>query len=64
MASVKGKSCLTQLLAHYDDILSDALHGRDTDVIYLDFAKAFDKIDHKILPQKLSLYGINGKLLQ
>ena len=59
----KGKSCLTQLLAHYDDLIQNALNGNDTDVIYLDFAKAFDKIDHKVLVKKLKLYGIHGKLL-
>lgn len=58
----KGKSCLTQLLAHYDELLQNALNGRETDVIYIDFAKAFDKIDHEILLRKLSLYGISGNL--
>ena len=33
------------------------------DVIYLDFAKAFDKVDHAIVLTKLSLLGIKGKLL-
>ena len=28
----------------------------------LDFAKAFDKVDHNILLQKLQSLGINGKL--
>ena len=45
----KGKSCLTQLLAHIDIILKNFLEGNDTDAIYLDFSKAFDKVDHKIL---------------
>ena len=31
-------------------------------VIYLDFAKAFDKVDHQILLQKLRNIGISGKL--
>ena len=59
----KGKSCLTQLLAHYDEMIQNALDGKDTDVIYLDFAKAFDKIDHQVLIKKLKLYGISGNLL-
>ena len=34
-----------------------------TDVIYLDFAKAFDSVDHKILVTKLCAHGVSGKLL-
>ena len=40
----KGRSCLTQLLAHIDAILLNALDGADTDVIYLDYQKAFDNV--------------------
>ena len=60
----KGRSCLTQLLAHFDYILNNQLHNEDTDVIYLDFEKAFDKVDHQILLQKLKQYKIGGKLYQ
>jgi hypothetical protein len=58
----KGRSCLTQLLQHYDRILKNLNEGFETDVIYLDFAKAFDKVDHNILLQKLQRYGIRGEL--
>lgn len=58
----RGRSCLTQLLKHYDDILKNLNAGYETDVIYLDYAKAFDKVDHQLLLQKLDLYGIKGKL--
>lgn len=34
------------------------------DVIYTDFEKAFDWVDHVILFQKLSDLGINGNLLR
>ena len=33
------------------------------DVIYLDFAKAFDKVPHKRLLEKLRQHGIDGKVL-
>ena len=59
----KHRSCLTQLLSHIDLILQNLQNGMDTDVIYLDYAKAFDKVDHQILLQKLYSYGVRGKLL-
>ena len=33
-------------------------------MLYLDFSKAFDSVDHAILLQKLQLHGINGSLLR
>ena len=58
-----GKSCLTQLLHHFDDIVESLSNGSDVDAIYLDYAKAFDKVDHKLLIKKLHLYGFNPKLI-
>ena len=60
----KRRSCLTQLLQHYDEILRNINAGYETDVIYLDYAKAFDKVDHKLLLQKLKAYGITDRLYQ
>ena len=60
----KGRSCLTQLLKHVDNILQNLLNDADTDVIYLDFAKAFGKVDHQILLAKVKSYGISGKVLK
>ena len=57
-----GRSCLSQLLAHFDKITSELEKGNGVDVIYLDFAKAFDKVDHGITLQKLKSLGIKGKL--
>ena len=58
----KTRSCLTQLLEHVDYILKSLNDGNEVDVIYLDYSKAFDKVDHRILLGKLSHYGIKGKM--
>ena len=34
-----GRSCLTQLIDHYDRVLHQCETGANVDVIYLDFAK-------------------------
>ena len=57
-----GRSCLSQLLAQYDLVLRQMEEGKNIDVIYLHFAKAFDKVDHGILIHKLRHIGISGKL--
>jgi hypothetical protein len=37
--------------------------GAQCDMIFLDFAKAFDKVTHLLLLHKLQVYGISGQLL-
>ena len=36
--------------------------GSNIDAVYLDFAKAFDKVDHGLLLHKLKQMGVKGKL--
>ena len=60
----QNRSTVTQLLAHVDNILTILESSEDADVVYLDFAKAFDKVDHRILLQKVENLGITGKLLE
>merc|ERR1711888_288169 len=57
-----NRSCLSQLLAHYELILEALGDNSSVDVIYLDFSKAFDKVDHGILMNKLKKYNITGEL--
>ena len=54
---------MTQLLSHIEEIYTSLNNGDEVDVIYLDFAKAFDKVDHQVLLAKLKRYGIQGRAL-
>ena len=57
----KNRSCETQLLECTDDVSKNLEEGKQTDVLVMDFAKAFDKVCHSLLLLKLDLYGIQGK---
>ena len=61
---IKGRSTTTQLLKILDD-WTDYLEGNgQIDVIYTDFAKAFDKVPHKRLIHKLKSYNIDENVVQ
>jgi hypothetical protein len=49
---------------HIDNVIEILERNKNADVLYLDFAKAFDKVCHKTLLKKLEGFGIQGKLLQ
>ncbi len=59
-----GRSCLTNLLSFLDRVSGLVDDGECVDVIFLDFAKAFDKVPHLRLIKKLASHGIDGKLLE
>jgi len=58
----KMRSCETQLIEFIDDISSNMQQGKQTDILVMDFAKAFDKVSHSLLIHKLNRYGIKGKI--
>ena len=56
-------SCTTQLLECMEDWTRDYDNKHAIDIVYLDFAKAFDKVPHQRLLGKLKSAGIDGKVL-
>lgn len=61
---VKNKSTESNLLIFCDYTSRNMESGGQVDTIYTDFSKAFDRIDHHILIQKLLNCGIHGNLFR
>lgn len=59
-----GLSTATNLTIYVDDVLNGMNRCGQVDAIYTDFAKAFDRVNHKLLIRKLQLLGIDGSLLR
>ena len=56
------KSCLTNLL-EFMEVITDMLdQGYNVDMVYLDFARAFDKVPHARLMIKIRALGITGNI--
>ena len=56
------RSTLTQLLAQWDVILAGLEEGDGVDSVYLDFSKAFDKVETGVLLHKLRDSKVLGKV--
>lgn len=61
---MKGRSTTTNLGVFIDSVIRGMDGGSQVDVVYTDFEKAFDRVDHMILLQKLYELGIRGNLLR
>jgi hypothetical protein len=59
----KRRSCDTQLLATIEDLAKGLDDKAQTDVILLDYEKAFDKVSHRHLLLKVEHYGIKDATL-
>jgi ribonucleases P/MRP protein subunit RPP40 len=59
----KNRSCTTNLLEFFEKVTEAADSGQSVDVVYLDFAKAFDKVPHARLLSKVEAAGIGGHVL-
>ena len=61
---ISGRSTVLQLITILDTCAYDIDRGHHTDVIYMDFKKAFDTVPHERLISKLNSLNISkdGKL--
>ena len=50
---MRRKSCTTNLLEFLEKVTSEIDQGNAMDVVYLDFSKAFDKVETGVLLHKL-----------
>ena len=59
------RSCATNLVGLCDSLALSLNDNIRTDVIYFDFAKAFDSVNHDLILYKLkNKFGIDGRLLK
>lgn len=55
---------VTNLMAYTDKLQQCLEDGGQVDVIYTDFSKAFDKVNHQLLLDKLDSLGVGGSVLK
>lgn len=58
----RGRSCGTNLLIFLEYVTKQLDGGVPVDAIFLDFAKAFDRVPHARLLDKIRAHGIGGRV--
>lgn len=59
----KGKSTITAMLQNLNKWTASLDKGKGVDVIYFDFTKAFDKVPHQELIEKLRIVGVHLRIV-
>ena len=63
MVSEKNRSTVMAVLDHLEYVYKNLDEGNTVVSIFMDFSKAFDCLDHRLLLKKLRHYGIRGMAL-
>jgi hypothetical protein len=61
---MKDRSCVSNLLEFLEKATTVVDEGEGFDAIYLDFAKAFDKVPKERLLRKVRAHGVRGRVLE
>ena len=61
---ISARSTETLLTSFYDFVSASIDNGRCVDVVFFDFAKAFDTVPHQTLVSRIASCGITGTLLR
>ncbi|GAB0204008.1 hypothetical protein GRJ2_002866400 [Grus japonensis] len=64
MASPRGSHASPKLVNFYDEMTGLVDEGTTVDIVYLDFRKTFDAVSHKILLEKLMIYGLDEQTVE
>ena len=62
MASRRGDRVSLICLKFLEEVTAYVDEGSPVDVLYLDFSKAFDKVPHKRLVNKVKAHGIGNTI--
>ena len=60
----KKKSTTSNLVIYTSEITKALENGHEVHAIYTDFSKAFDKVSHRILVDRLHCFGFSGPMLE
>ena len=62
---LRNKSCVTNMVTLVESISTTLMENLPTDIIYFDFAKAFDTVDNDLILSKMKFqYNIDGRMLK
>ena len=62
--SHSSRSTLTLLLSQHSKLFDSLKDGSNLELLYLDFSKAFNKVSHPILLNRLAELSVTGNLLE